>query len=233
MEENQYWNYMEQQQVSADELDLLLADGWRHFGSFFFRDTLSWNGDTLSQIVPLRINLDKFELSKSQRKVLRKTSNTQVVFRNAYIDEQKQRIFRSHSQRFRSNVPESIYDFLAPEPAFVPCHTLECCLYDTKGILYAASFLDIASRSTSSIYAMFNPDYQHLSPGLHTLLEEIKHSKKLGKKYLYTGYAFREASHYDYKKKFKGTEYYDWKGNWTDLSQMPYQDLDLLEEEDE
>jgi arginine-tRNA-protein transferase len=233
MEENQYWNYMEQGQVSPQQLNLLLEDGWRHFGSFFFRDTLSWNGNTLSQIIPLRINLDKFSLSKSQRKVLRKNENTKVVFRDAYIDDRKKEIFKTHTRRFKSNVPESIYDFLASEPAFVPCHTLECCLYDAQNTLYAVRYLDIASQSTSSVYAMLDFGYQHLSPGLHTLLEEIKHSKLLGKKYLYTGYAFRESSHYDYKKKFKGTEYYDWKGNWTDLSQMPYQDLDLLEEEDE
>ncbi len=233
MEENQYWNYMERGQVSPKELNTLLADGWRHFGSFFFRDTLSWNGSTLSQITPLRINLEKFQPSKSQRKILRKARQSQVIFRNAYIDLKKIVMFNQHTQRFKSNIPNSIYDFLDPNPAFIPCHTLECCLYDAQQELYAVSFLDIASESTSSVYAMFNPDFQDLSPGVHTLLAEIAHTKALGKKYLYTGYAFREPSHYDYKKKFEGTEYYDWRGNWRDLAQIPYQDLDLLEEEDE
>ncbi len=214
MEESKYWNYMERELVSALELDILLADGWRHFGTFFFRDMMSWNNHQLSQIIPLRINLNKFGLSKSQRKIIRKNQQTRVVFREAFIDEHKKQLFHKHCARFTHNVPNSIYDFLSLNPASVPCQTLECCLYDEQDHLYAVSFLDIGKTSTSSVYAMFDPDYARLSPGLHTLLAEIIFSIENKKSYLYTGYAFQEASHYDYKKKFKGTEFYDWKGNW-------------------
>ncbi|GAB4395501.1 MAG: hypothetical protein OHK0053_03910 [Microscillaceae bacterium] len=221
MEEKQFWNYMELLKVNPAQLDALLADGWRHFGTFFFRDTLSWNGDTLSTIIPLRINLAKFYLSKSQRKLLRRTQKSQVIFRDAFIDAEKEAIFHKHCQRFKSNVPNSLCDFLHPQPAFVPCHTMECCLYDEQGRLYAVSFLDVAQQSTSSIYAMFDPEYSPLSPGLHTLLEEIRFAQSLQKQYLYTGYAFWESSNYDYKKKFAGTEYYDWQGQWQELDNAP------------
>jgi hypothetical protein len=30
----------------------------------------------------------------------------------------------------------------------------------------------------------------------------------------YHGYGTEEPSHYDYKKRFAGLEFYDWKGNW-------------------
>ena len=217
MEESDCWTYMEKFSVSDKELDELLADGWRHFGSFFFRDRMSWNNGRLSPIIPLRINLHKFVISKSQKKILRKNAGVKVVFRDAFIDVEKENLFHKHCVRFKNNIPNSIYDFLSTTPATVPGHTMECCLYDEDNQLYAVSFLDIGESSTSSVYAMFDPHYSDRSPGLHTLLEEINFSIQSKKKYLYTGYAFQENSHYDYKKKFSGTEFYDWKNTWANL----------------
>ncbi len=205
---------MERQNVPPWELDILLAEGWRHFGTFFFQDRMGWNNDKLSSIIPLRINLKDFRLSKSQKKILRKNKDTRIVIRDAFIDEQKETLFYKHCARFKQNVPQSIYDFVSHHPSYLPCHTLECCLYDAQDTLYAVSFFDVGQVSTSSVYAMFDPDYSRMSPGLHTLLLEILYALQNNKKYLYTGYAFQENSHYDYKKKFTGTECYDWQGNW-------------------
>lgn len=216
MEENRYWTYMECESITPHELDFLLADGWRHFGNFFFRDTMSWHDDRLCQIIPLRIHLAKFVASKSQRKILRKNQDIKIVFRDAFIDEEKEILFYRHCARFKSNIPSSIYDFLSHDPAHIPGHIMECCLFE-ENKLYAVSFIDIGYTSTSSVYAMFDPAYSHRSPGLHTLLCEINFSIENKKKFLYTGYSFQETSHYDYKKKFKGTEFYNWEGEWFDL----------------
>lgn len=205
---------MELEKISPEELDYLLADGWRHFGTFFFRDMMSWNQGKLSEIIPLRINLARFKFSKSQRKTIRKNGDTRMIFREAFIDEEKENLFYKHCVRFTHNVPQSIYDFLSPHPARVPCHTVECCLFDENNKLYAVSFLDVGAQSSSSVYAMFDPAYSKRSPGLHTLLAEIMFSLENKLSYLYTGYAFKESSHYDYKKNFQGTEFYNWNGIW-------------------
>jgi Putative arginyl-tRNA:protein arginylyltransferase len=80
--------------------------------------------------------------------------------------------------------------------------------------LLAASFLDIGRQSTSAVYAMFEPSESKRSLGVFTMLEAIRHSRELGCKYYYHGYAYREPSVYDYKKNFAGTEYYDWSEGW-------------------
>jgi leucyl-tRNA---protein transferase len=216
MEEASSCLYMTANKVDPWDMDMLWAEGWRHFGTFFFRDTKAWHNHQITQVLPLRINLQKFELSKSQRKLLRKNEAIQVVFREAFVDEQKEAMFFKHSARFTENIPDSIYDFMSESPAKVPCPMIECCLFD-KDKLFAVSFLDVGLISTSSVYAMFDPDFADKSPGIHTLLEEIKFSQQYHKHFLYTGYAYEEASCYDYKKKFSGTEYYDWEGNWWDL----------------
>ena len=48
---------------------------------------------------------------------------------------------------------------------------------------------------------------------------ELAYARTLGKTYLYTGYAHTRNSYYDYKKRFHGTEFYDWQGVWRTLEQ--------------
>ena len=223
LEEEDPWKYMEIERLTPGQLEVLLSDGWRHFGTFFFRDKVSWNNGRMSPVIPLRVNVHTFSPSKSQRKILRKNTEAkvEVVFREAAITAEKEDIFHAHCKRFKDNVPSSIYDFLDRNPAKVPCGcTQECALY-LDGKLFGISFIDVTPTALSSIYAMFLPEYATLSPGLYTLLMEIEYALKTGKDYVYTGYSFAENSHYDYKKKFKGTEFYDWQGVWRPLEHLP------------
>jgi arginine-tRNA-protein transferase len=199
--------------VSDSDLDLLLADGWRHFGSYFFRDTEAWYEHRPVNIIPLRIRLADFRPSKGQEKIIRKNKEVRVVVQAAFIDEQKHRLFEQHKQRFKDNVPNSLYNFLSENPAEAPTRVKEIGLYDGER-LFAVSFFDVGEAALSSIYAMFDPAYSALSPGIFTLLQEIEYGLAQQKQYLYLGYAYDTQSFYDYKKNFAATEYYDWQGRW-------------------
>jgi len=74
--------------------------------------------------------------------------------------------------------------------------------------------MDEGEVSTSCIYTIFNTSCNRRSLGIMTILMEIQYSHDKKKRYVCPGYAYREDSFYDYKKKFAGTEYYDWCGNW-------------------
>ena len=65
-------------------------------------------------------------------------------------------------------------------------------------------------------------DSSKRSLGTFTLLQEIDFCRAAGLRWLYTGYATREPSVYDYKKQFRGTEYLNWSaGEWLPLSAAP------------
>lgn len=208
----------EAEQVSSEDMDYLWSVGFRHFGTYFFRYSSAPLDDKIGSIIPLRIDLDNFSLTKSQKKVKKKNKDLKVIIRDTIIDEEKEDLFFIHSDRFVQNKPSSIYDFLSFEPDIVPCANKEICLYDGD-ILVAASFLDIGLNSTSSVYAIFHPDYGKRSPGIYTLILEIEYSIQNKKKYLYPGYAFREESFYDYKKQFSNLEYYNWNDEWKPLKE--------------
>lgn len=200
-----------------EEIDLIWADGWRNFGSYFFRNQIDYltEKQAFVNIIPLRINIAQFSLRKKDQKLLRKyQTKIETRYQKINITPEIEAMFHKHTQRFRNNIPDSIYDFLGESPGLIPCEALECSLYDEKGIHFASSFFGVGQDSISSIYALFDTDYSERSPGLYTLLEEIRYAQEYQKRYIYLGYAHDVPSFYDYKKQFNGLEYYDWQGNW-------------------
>jgi leucyl-tRNA---protein transferase len=205
--------YFVSAKATPEQMDSLWALGWRHFGSYFFRYSASRRRDGRRTVMPLRVDLSKFSPSRSQRRAVARNRSLHVIIRDTFIDEAKEGLFYRHRERFKENVPDSIYDFLSEDPAVEPCRNQEICVYDSDRLL-AASFLDIGAQSTSAVYAMFEPSESKRSLGVFTMLEAIRHSRDLGCKYYYPGYVYLEPSFYDYKKNFAGSEYYDWKDGW-------------------
>ncbi|MCU0425267.1 MAG: arginine-tRNA-protein transferase [Candidatus Kapabacteria bacterium] len=199
-------------------MDACWLDGWRHFGTYFFRTQVDMlNGEPVI-VMPLRIRVDDFVPSKSQRRVQRKNSDVKLEIHPIHLTEEHRTLFERHKQRFTENQPETLQDFLSPEPAITPCLAYECRVSDvtTKEIL-AVSFVDIGDEALSSVYAMFAPEADHRSLGIYTLLCEVDYAKQLNKKYLYLGYAYDVPSFYDYKKYFSAVEFYNWRGEWLPL----------------
>jgi leucyl-tRNA---protein transferase len=209
--------------VDPRGMDVLWAIGFRHFGTTFFRYELQRHRGEIVHVLPLRIDLGRFRPSGSQKRVLRRNRDLHVVFREASVDEEKERLFSIHKERFKENVPESIYSFMSERPAQVPCPALECCLF-RENTLMGTGYFDIGETAVSSIYTFFDPakDLSRRSLGIYVLLQQIAYARDAGKAYLYHGYAFREASFYDYKKLFSGLEYFDWTGKW-----RPWEELTL------
>lgn len=206
------------EKVSPRELDELLADGWRHFGTQFFRYNLGIYEGDIRFVMPLRVRIADFALSKSQRRVLKKNENTQVIFRPIEITAEKQALFEKHKKRFKTGVPQSLYDFLSRDPANVPCPGIEMCVYEDEKLL-AATFLDTGAKSVSGIYTIFNPEEASRSLGIFTILKAIDFGIKSGKDFYYLGYAYHGNSFYDYKKRLRPLEMFDWHGSW-----RPYQE---------
>ena len=206
-------------QVSPEQTDSLLAEGWRHFGEHFYRYNLGYYKYDIRTVYALRVNLDKFSFSKNQRRVLKRNLDLRTVIRPIEVTGEKEALFERHKKRFEYGIPDSLYDFLSYEPATVPCEGLEVCAYRGKELL-AAAFFDVGKESISSVYAMFDPaETTQRSLGILTMLLEIRYAFETGKKFYYHGYAYEGNSFYDYKKRFRGLESYDWIGDWTDFKE--------------
>ena len=203
--------------VSPETMDHLWAQGWRHFGTTFFRYSQMHLASGTLRVVPLRVQLSRFRPSTSQKRVLKRNAPLEVTVRPARIDADKRRLFDLHRTRFTENVPPALEHFLHPEPASIPCETLEICLHDA-GRLIGAHFLDVGATATSSVYSIYDPGASKHSLGIHLILLAVQHSIALGKSLYYPGYGTVEPSAYDYKKNLAGLEGFDWRGCWLELN---------------
>ena len=199
--------------VSPAQLDLVLAGGWRNFGTYFFRYNLGVYEGGIRCVMPLRIRLADFRRSKSQRRVLRRNADLDVSIGPFSVEPETHDLFERHKRRFKSGVPNSIYDFIARDAESSPTELFEITVRD-NGRLVAASFFDLAERSVSAIYGCFDPDETSRSLGIFTMLKVIEYATSLGFEFYYHGYAYEGSSFYDYKKRFIAVEQYDWNGTW-------------------
>lgn len=198
------------ERVTPASMDALWSQGWRHQGALFFRYSHCVMQGVEHDIIPLRIDLACFEMSKSQRRVWRRNEDVRWEVSPAVLDDAMRAMFERHSRRFIENVPTRLEDFLGPEPAHAPgtCLALRALLGEE---LVAVSFLDVGQRAASSVYAIFEPAHEKRGLGTLTLLKEIEWSRSAGKTHLYHGYGTRLSGPYDYKRQFTPLEGYDWE----------------------
>jgi arginyl-tRNA--protein-N-Asp/Glu arginylyltransferase len=204
--------------VPAGMMDMLWAGGWRHFGRLFFRYASQQTEEGVTQtITPLRIRLADWGPTKSQRRVLQRNADLRHDLVPARLDDGLRGMFERHKTRFHENVPDALENFLGDAPEHGPCDCRMLRVWDRERLL-AVSFLDVGERAVSSVYAMFEPDAARRSPGILTLLLELRMAREQQMEFLYPGYATQEAGAYDYKKQFRGTEWLDFaSGEWNAL----------------
>jgi len=199
--------------ASPAEMDRFWAEGWRHFGIVFFRYRRALHGGRQFSVMPLRVDLNRFALTRSQKRVLAKNHDVRVWIRPTFVDEEKEALFLKHRLRFKENAPTSLDQFLSPVPDSIPCLNQELCVYLGERLL-GVTFLDAGEKATSAVYAIFDPAETKRSLGILMMLHSIRLSREQGYRYYYPGYAYHEPFSYDYKKRFVGLEYLDWSAGW-------------------
>ncbi|HEX8557225.1 MAG TPA: GNAT family N-acetyltransferase [Pyrinomonadaceae bacterium] len=199
--------------AGPEAMDGLWAEGWRHFGPVFFRYRVWRRGGRELTVTPLRVDLSRFGLSRSQRRVAARNRDLRVEVRPTELDDDLRRMFEAHRRRFREDAPDSLHDFLSHTPARVPCRNETLRVYAGERLV-AAHFLDVGREATSAVYSMFDPAESRRSLGVYCILLAAGWTRDSGRRHYYPGYGTREPSPYDYKRALGGLEEYDWRGRW-------------------
>jgi arginine-tRNA-protein transferase len=195
--------------LGGNAFDQLLAKGWRVLGYCMLRHNYTvWDGQ-LVRTIPLRIPLNAFVFSKSQRKTLRRHADLRVEHGPIELTPEKADLFERHSTRFRSGGYTSMQTFLTPDSATMPVPGLEFRVYN-KDRLLACSYVHVGDDAISATYCFFDPEETKRSLGLFTMLAEMDWARRLGKRYYYHGYCHSTPSQFDYKLNFEPLEQYDW-----------------------
>ncbi len=214
---------IEMQTMEPEVFDTYMAEGWRLLGHSIVRHNFSVCRGKMCRTEPLRIRLEGFEFSKSQRRVLRRASDLNVRYGPIELTSTKSQLFVLHAtHRFDERRPESIASFLNHNSHREPVMGMEFFVATRNGVPLACSFIHVGENAVSGTYCFYNPNARRHSLGTYTMLLEIAKAQELGKKYYYHGYVYDVPSQFDYKLNFNNLEAMDWKtGEWLPKERMP------------
>lgn len=206
MARNEYFFAME---LDHEDINKLLAEGWRKFGWYYFRPACK----NCSACIPLRILTSDFKPSRSQRKVMTKNQNTEMKVCGLEFRDEIFELYKKHSL-VRFEQPSEKQDFI--ETHFFPsCPALQAEYY-VDGKLVAVGFLDQGSHGLSSVYFIYDTDYSHLSLGVYGAIKEIDLARRMKLDYYYLGYWIPENRSMKYKNNYYPHELMDWESKkWT------------------
>jgi arginine-tRNA-protein transferase len=223
------------QVLSPEVFDRFMEKGWRILGYVILRHSALMYKDEITFTVPLRIRLEGFEFSKSQRKMLRRhRERFRYQLRSIQITPEKNALFLKHCERFEfGNHYTDLSTFITNESWYLPVKGYEIEVYDGEKLV-ACSYFHLGEVSFCATYCYFDPDYKNDSLGNFTMLLEIEMAMQTGKKYYYSGYAHDTPSQFDYKYNFNNLEAYSWDDElWSPIERKPpaprtqYPDRDL------
>lgn len=204
------FDYFFASELDARELGILLEKGWRKFGYYYFRPACP----DCRECIPLRVLVNDYKTTKSQKRIINKNQNLLVQFRPLHYSERIYDIYINHSfNRFGKddgNPNDFISSFLTES---CPSFQSEYYLNDW---LIAVGFIDQAMDGLSSVYFIYDTEFGHLGLGSYSIIREINHALDLGLPYYYLGYYIKECDKMAYKKRFRPYECFNWeKGCWS------------------
>lgn len=220
---NHIEEYIQMEPMHPMVFDRFCEDGWCYWSDLIFRrNHWEWRGEPC-RVVLLRIRLDRFTFSKSQRKCLRRNTDLHVLRRPLHIERRHEQLFERHASRFHHNRPSTIYGFFSAWSHVMPSLGVEFDVYQGNRHL-ASSFFHVGHRSMAGNYCIHDPEEAWRSLGTFTMLLEIEFARQSGKDYYYPGFVYDLPSEFDYKLNFHNLEYFDWWGNWYPLERLPVRD---------
>lgn len=209
-------------QLTPQGLDLILSEGWRLLGRRLVRHNFSTWHRKLCRTIPLRVRLAHFDLSKSQRQTLKRNTDLHVTSGAARFDDDRERLFELHRERFHEKQATTLGSFIHSEyPHKLPTEGRELAV-NLDGELIACSFFHVGKKTVSGTYCVFDPAHSRRSLGTLTMLLELLIAKEMGMEFYYHGYTHDTPSQFDYKMNVKGLEALNWDtGEWSPLNRVP------------
>ncbi len=198
--------------LSAEIYHDLMDAGFRRSGDIIYQPQCPG----CRQCIPLRVCVDRFVPSKSQRRVLRRNDDLDVYVGPARIDARRVELYRKYViQRHKRDLSDS-----DDTPAWLyrsPVTTVETTFMTGDGRLLAVGICDVSTRSVSSVYFFFDPDEAGRSLGTFGALCEIDYARRMGIPYYYLGYWIPESPAMSYKANFAPAEVLSTDGVWRTL----------------
>ena len=188
---------------SIEHYSKYVQRGWRRFGSMLNRPKCA----SCKECINLRIDVEKFEFSKSARRILRKSKKFKIKIFKPSINEKRIELYNKYHS-FMNNKKNWSHNIINKElykQSFIDNASnfgYELVYYDDDKIV-AIDFIDIINDGISAIYFFYDPDYSSYSLGKLSIYYQIQKAKELKLKWIYMGYYVEECPSLSYKANYK------------------------------
>ncbi len=211
-------NYKYVPRATSAYCTAVIQRGWRRFGKYYFHPVCQ----ACNECKSLRIEVDAFKPTKSQKKALKRNINTRIIVQKPTMTQMhidlytKYHSFKSDKdgwkqktishQEYHENFVDGAHEFGKEV------------LYIVDDKLVGVDLIDVLDDGISSIYFFYDPDYAQLSLGTFSLLYQIKLAKILDLAWIYLGYWVEGCKAFAYKPNFKPYQMLD---GFPDVEEVP------------
>lgn len=187
--------------IEPGEFESLLEAGFRRCGQEFYVPRCS----TCSECIPIRIPVDRFRPSRSQRRAWRGNQDLEVELGEPGYTEEKLSLYRRFlAGKFgREKLPgRQEYDYFL---GFSFGNTVEF-RYRLEGRLVGLGVVDATPRAASSVYFAYDPDLSRRRLGTFSVVYEVEWCRRTGREHLYLGLYVAGCRSMSYKALFREHE---------------------------
>jgi arginine-tRNA-protein transferase len=205
--------------------DSLSQQGFRRSQNVLYRPSCTECAGCLSA----RIRVADFELSRTQRKTLKKNASLTREVRSPWATEEQFALFRSYLEGRHADggmADMDVFEFAAMiEETPVKTRLIE---YSEAGEdpLTAVCLTDVLSDGLSMVYSFYKPDMAPRSLGTFLILDHIELARKMELPYVYLGYWVPQSAKMGYKANFSALELYR-NGAWEPMQKADDYSADL------
>ncbi|OIR19655.1 putative arginyl-tRNA--protein transferase [mine drainage metagenome] len=186
--------------ISTPVYSELVRHGFRRSGTFTYRPRC----DTCRQCVPVRVAVDEFKPTRSQRRSHKQHNNLNVTLHALKDKAEYFELYRRYQEaRHRDggmddDSPEQYRNFL------LQSHVDTMLVEFREGtVLRMVSVVDVLQDGLSAVYTFYDPDVAHSSYGTFNVLWQIELCRKLQLPFLYLGYWIADSRKMAYKANFQ------------------------------
>lgn len=210
-------------QLEPREYEAAMSLGMRRSGALVYRPVCP----TCRRCQPFRIDAQRFELSRSQKRVKKRCDGlftvdvTRPVMDAEHLELYARYQADQHGADGQTADEDSYERFLCETVA----DTWELTWRDENKKLVAVGIVDVVPDGISTVYFFWDPSLRNLSIGVYSALYEIELCRRWNKRYYYLGYLVAGSKTMSYKASFSAGEV--WNG--TTWVPVPGRDLDDAE----
>ena len=189
--------------IGSEAYSQLVRAGFRRSGDYTYRPQCSH----CSRCVPVRVDVNAFRPSRTQRRCWKNNSQMQAELKPLQYDTEHFELYRRY-QKARHPGGGMDQDDSGQYAQFLLSSQVDSGLIEFRehGALRMVCVMDRVADGLSAVYTFFDPECAQHSLGTYAVLWQINQARRAGLPYVYLGYWIKDSRKMTYKASYQPLE---------------------------